>query len=261
MLKIRILKESKETGLNPVQQHNLNFLLNNSQASTDLGDLDIYDKDDFINLVKKIAILGKVKIASYITGRSYGKLFKLANGWILKMFSDAVEPEEDIDWYRQSLEKLFSGKATSESLPIFDSGESKVVGKTIYWGVMPEFVPLDKWLEQTGRDPLYATSEIDVLSHFYEDKHSADLLDFQKWLKKEMKGSSFRFQTKSLMFDKIIGEESDSTLTKEEMAAFLKALDELVVGSGSSPKDVYTRNIGKTQQSRPDKPVFVIFDN
>ena len=258
MIKIRVLRESKDAPLNGIQQYNLNFLMNNSEVAADLGELDIYDAEDFVKLVKGISVLGRAKITDYITGKSYGKLFKLSNGRVLKMFAEGIDPASDIDWYAKSLEKLFSGEGASQTLPIFDWGKPKIVSKTVYWGEMAEFTPLDKWLERTGRGGEDITGELNTITDFYMQTQSVKLKDLVTWLEEQMK--SFHNPKQIKMHAKLLGKKSDTILTKAEILATLQALQELLA-AGQQPKDIFARNIGKIEQSRPDKPVFVIFDN
>lgn len=260
MLKIRILKEAKETPLNQIQQHNLNFLMNNSEVAADLGELDIYDAEDFVKLVKAIPALGSAKLVKYITGASFGKVFKLDNDHIFKMFSDSIGPDEDYEWYRSASLVLHRGWAKNTTLPVYETGVKKIVGKKVYWVEMAELIPLDKWLEQTSRSDAIHT-ELSVLIDYAKAETSTKMLDFGKWLFGEIKRNSMRFpDIKKQMYAKLLGKESEAQLTGAEMMAMIRAIKE-ILDSGLKLRDILPRNIGYVRQSRPDKPVFVIFDN
>jgi hypothetical protein len=125
---------------------------------------------------------------------------------------------------------------------------------------MAELIPLDKWLDQTGRSAAIHT-EISVLIDYAKGETSIKILDFGKWLFKEIKRKSLRFpDIKKQMYAKLLRKESSAQLTGAEMMAMIRAIKE-ILDSGLTLRDILPRNIGYVRQSRPDKPVFVIFDN
>lgn len=259
MLKIRILRETVEQKLNPIQQHNLNFLLNTRGVEAAVNDLDIYDQPDYIALVKNIPVLSKHKLVKFMTGRSFGKIFKLDNDHIFKMFSESVDPHEDFAWYRDSLKKLHKGTAKKTTLPVYDTGVWKGISKKIYWVEMAEVMPYDKWVEWTGRSPdiskLY--NEFQSIKYFYELNNSTVLLDYAKYLKKE---SQYRAEDDlEEVYRMLLGKENTAIMTKTEIQAVLETMKDLT-NAGWNMEDVVPRNIGVLKQSNPSKPTFIIFD-
>jgi hypothetical protein len=258
------LRTSKNN-LTPIQQSNLDFLnnlINDAKAKKELQDLGIYFKDHLVDFVKNIKILSRAKLIEYITGRNFGKVFKLDNGRVLKMFSKSLDAKEDISWYSKSLRGLFKGHATPQSLPIFDYGSPVVGGLTIYWGEMAEIIPLDKWVKQTGRGML-SQNELELLMRFYNEENSTRIIDFGNWLSKRKKAQEYDAYAKNTeqMLAKLTGRESTAKLTIPEMTAFLEAYHNLLAKDGNEPNDIFSRNVGKLPQSKPDKPIFIIFDN
>ena len=262
MLKVRILGEIK-TQLTPIQKHNANFLMNTPGIEASMNELDVYDQEDYYDLVKGIRVLSQFKITKFITGESYGKVFKLNNDHVFKMFVDSVNPKEDMAWYKKCYDSLHSGEAKPTTLPVHDYGVwqedvKRFIGLKIYWVEMAEVMPVEKWIVHTGRDRgeniLRFNREFEDIVNWYELRRTTNLMAFAKWLKPR------KNDTSEALFNKLLGRESKGVLTKKEIIGLLTALEDLT-SAGFKMKDIFPRNIGVLKQSRPDKPIFIIFDN
>jgi len=259
MLKVRILRESKKP-LTNIQDHNLSFILKNGKVTADLSDLDLVDMGDFEELVRNVPVLGKNKLVKYITGRSFGKIFKLDNDHVFKLFSDSLDPDEDFAWYQNSLKKLHRGWAKKTTLPVYDTGKWKWNGRDIFWVEMAEVMPFDSWIELTGRDQYKLYDQFSVVRDFYEETHSSVLLDFAKWAGNMRNSGTYqKADSAEELYRMLLGKENDAVMTKKEISGILEAMHDLEL-AGWSMEDLYPRNIGVLKQSRPDNPTFIIFD-
>jgi hypothetical protein len=263
MLKIHILREAVEQKLNPIQQHNLNFLLNTRGVEAAVNDLDIYDQPDYIALVKNIPVLSKHRLVKFMTGRSFGKIFKLDNDHIFKMFSESLDPDEDHAWYKDSLKKLHKGTAKKTTLPVYDAGAWSGISKKIYWVEMAEVMPYDLWVKSTGRTQdefdSKLLSQFGAIKRFYFDTHSSVLLDFAKWAGEARQDGDRIGDAAEELYRMLLGKENEALITKNEIQGILEALQDLDA-AGWSMADVLPRNIGVLKQSNPSKPTFIIFD-
>jgi hypothetical protein len=259
MLKVRILNEAQKP-LSKIQDHNLKFISNNGKITADLADLDLVDEGDFEALVRNVPVLGKNKLVKYVTGRSFGKIFKLDNDHVFKLFSESLDPDEDYSWYRDSLKKLHRGTAKRTSLPVYDVGTWSGISKKIYWVEMAEVMPYDLWVESTGRDQYKLYDQFAVVRDFYEETHSSIVLDFAKWAGNMRNSGTYRkADAVEELYRMLLGKENDAVMTKREIAGILEALQDLA-RAGWSMADLYPRNIGVLKQSNPSKPIFIIFD-
>lgn len=178
-------EEQNAAPLNKIQQHNLNILLQSEYSSKDkyssnsiadnfvedmvhqeferTGDMDIYDSDGpdeatvMQELVQNVPALSKNKIIKPITGASFGKIFKMSDDHILKIFLGGVDVEDDIKWFNECYDRLHSGKATKTTLPVYSKPEWKAGLLPSYPDIkvgyveMAEFIPLDAYMKRTGR--------------------------------------------------------------------------------------------------------------
>jgi len=169
MIKIKIKSRSlseQQTGNNA--EYNIQYMLKNKwPPGEDFGENSniadsIYEEEGYDDeeleeellptLISNMPPLKNNRIVKAITGKSFGKILKLSNGHILKIFKDGINPEDDYQWYKESHDKMFMGSADLNTLPIFDVGKAdRGDFIEIYFAEMAELVPLGDWIDSTKR--------------------------------------------------------------------------------------------------------------
>lgn len=312
MMKIKISKKriiesdkqnKQKADLNQIQKSNLNFLLlskfeigigsKEDPIAEDIisslidaefertGNFDIYDNPPATltaprvmeELVKKVKPLADSKIVKAITGRSYGKIFKLQNDHILKIFFGGIDVQEDMEWYKKCYDALHSGGGKLTTLPVYDYGEiklSKLPDAFVAYVEMAEVEPLDDYLKNTGRRGTDDSPGSDIVSKLqsyfieaYYRENIKNIKDIKKFVHKRINS----FDTPSLYGKKDDdGDEGPGydggiyrPLTDEEANNIVDAFYDMVK-LGFDLSDVAPRNMGVLKQSRPSNPKIVIFD-
>lgn len=235
--------------------YNIDYITNNSFSDgSDIiysifGD---YEEDLVVGLVNGCAPLKNNKITKAITGASYGKIFKLSNDHVLKLFSDSLNPEEDMEWYKQSHDKLFAGTANKNTLPVYDFGAvDPGDGVDIYFVEMAEVVPLDKWKSSGAHE---GVSKLFEIYRIMKQESEKDKLKLKK--EDAIKYTLFIMDRNAI---------STSPFTKLEAEAILGAFWEMEQ-SGRQLRDIAPRNMGILKQDvgyteeMNKKPTIVIFD-
>jgi hypothetical protein len=240
------------------------------------GDFDIYDNPPehltapkvMEELVAVIKPLQTNKIVKAITGRSYGKIFKLDNGHILKIYHGGLNTEEDMKWYKKCHELMHGGGAKQTTLPVFAYGEPKLPSFPefyIGYAEIAEVTPFDKFLEKTGRDDQDGILVVEKLKHhfleMYHSKGVKDLNKIKEYVKQKFESEHWMHPKKDDDRDTgydYVG-EAYRPLTEEEAYAILEAFYDMMK-LGIPLSDVYPRNMGLLQQSSPSNPKIVIFD-
>lgn len=299
MIKIKIkncIREGKDSqidsGLNRVQKYNLNFLLQKEyehsnrgagdtivdnfiedMASQDFdrtGDFDIYDKlDSEVNpvdimrvLVEQSPSLKSSKISQAITGDSYGKIFKLNNQHILKIFLGGVNVEKDLEWYEKCYEVTQTGKKTS-LLPVYEKPiKIDLPGYDVWCVEIAEVNPLDKWMKRTGRgDATTIVKQTEALFNlFYVEQGIRDFDQLvSAFINFIFPGKEKAFHTEyeeklEVDIEKII--KTLKPLSRKEVVALIKVFFDMVE-LGFELSDVAPRNMGVLEQ---DPETIVIFD-
>ena len=284
MIKIKIyrsrrIREEKTGGLNNIQQHNLNFLLQNSypgstsrgqgdtitgnfaedimnQRFEKTGDFDLYDKEENIpneqtiakELVQVIPSLKSNKITKAITGASFGKIFELDNNHILKLFLGGVNPKEDIKWYKKNQKMMFSGhhKKNTSLIPIY--GEPN-------WGnllpsfpdvevghvEMAKFIPLDDYFKSSGlgEGDTIIAHSLALFKSLYDKNKNL------KWIKSEIQNF-------------LAGANPDAIepFNQKQFMSLIEAFHTML-SMGFDLTDIADRNMAVLEQ---DKNNIVIFD-
>ena len=210
-------------------------------------------KENVMGLINNIEVLRSAKIVKPITGKSFGKVFKMSNGHILKLFSDSLNVQEDLEWYKDNYDKMFLGTANKNTLPIYDFGTIQTdEGQELHYVEMAELMPLNKWIAHTGRgDDSKAIRALSPLISFYEEvqhqaKKAGDKLSKEEAIHKTMLMIHHR-------------RSSYQPLTMEEAEAILGAFWESEE-AGWSLSDVAARNLAVMTQSDPNNPTIIIFD-
>lgn len=298
-------KNPQRVELNGTQKSNLNFLLlskfeigvgpKEDPIADDIisslidaefertGDFDIYDNPPATltapkvleEFVKQIKPLSNFKISKAITGRSYGKIFKLDNGHILKIFFGGVDIKEDMAWYKKCHDLLHSGGAKLTTLPVYDYGEVKLKQMPdafVGYVEMAEVEPLDDYLKNTGRPDINGFGGSDIVSKlqrfFIEAHFRKGFNDIDK-----IKNHIYRQLKLDNSFVSRLYPERDSDsdegpnfaggyyrpLTDEEGDNIVEAFYDMVK-LGFQLSDVAPRNMGVLKQSSPSNPKIVIFD-
>lgn len=213
------------------------------------------EKEKNINrLIESISCLQNFKIEKALTGRSFGKVFKMSNGHMLKLFSDSLNVEEDFKWYEDAYNKAFKGTANKNTLPIYDYGSlEQDNGKDIYFVEMAEVMPLDKWIPYTKRgNESDARKGLSPLISFYREMREEQKLNKVKDTTKEEAIS----MTLMMIFH---ANRTFEPFTYNEAEAILGAFWE-AEESGWFLRDLAARNMGITRQSDPNNPTVIIFD-
>lgn len=234
------------------------------------GDFDIFDSDTIKapallkDIVQNVEPLKNSLITKCITGKSYGKIFKLSNDYILKIFVGGIDPEEDMRWYKKCYDMLHTGEARLTTLPVLKLGEFLALGQYKIWYVaMAEVVPLENHLKNTGRvagDVILSKLQERFIQAYYNNKiHDRDqLID---WVKDRFFEDEMIEKNRSAD-DMEDGEEQDYTgsvyrpLTEEEGLSIINAFYDMVE-MGFKLSDVATRNLGVLKN---DLKTVVIFD-
>lgn len=258
--------------LNPVQKSNYQFIMKRPNAITAMASLISYRANEkefqhqVLDLIKKIPQLTNFKLIKLVAYKSYGKVFKLSNRHILKIFAESRDEEDDMEWYKRSYNELHTGKANVRTLPVtdfaeieLDTGSKTWRNHPIYYVELAELIPLKKWIENTGRNTQYLDENFDFLVDAFIAYGVRTLKELVKYLN-TLKQQNLADQ---LVSDLLVsytkgGLVGITVFTKAEVIAIFKALGEIF--KFSNLDDVYIRNIGLLPTSRPDKPVFVVFD-
>lgn len=300
MIKIKISnkkliegEDSKiDSGLNANQKYNLNFLLQNNYVNSNrgpgdsivdnfiedmanqdferTGDFDIYDKlDSEVNpvdimrvLVEQSPSLKSSKISEAITGDSYGKIFKLKNQHILKIFLGGVNVKKDLEWYEKCYEATQTGERTS-LLPVYEKPiKINLPGYDVWCVEIAEVNPLDKWMKRTGRgDASTIVKQTEALFNlFYVQQGIRDFDELvDNFINFIFPGKKQAFHTE---YDDNLAVDTDhiiktlKPLSRKEVIALLKVFFDMLE-SGFELSDVAPRNMGVLQQ---DPDTIVIFD-
>lgn len=272
-------EEQKAAPLNKIQQHNLNILLQSEysnktrHASNSIadnfvedminqefertGDMDIYERGGpnetavMQELVQNVAPLSRNKITKAITGASFGKIFKLNNDHILKIFLGGVDVESDMKWFNKCYKQLHSGKAKRTTLPVYDfewGSDAPMLPSfpnyKIGYVEMAEVEPLDTFLERTGRgegDTIVSQAKA-LFKQAYYVEGKRDLKSIQEYV--------FQFAPEK---------EQLQPLTQNEVSRMIEAFYDMIK-MGFNLSDVAPRNMGVLKQSNPSDPTIIIFD-
>jgi hypothetical protein len=281
-VKIKSCRIRENTGkapqkLNRIAQANLDFLLNNefpvsrpgdkqgiadnfvedmlNQEFERTGNFDIYDNDENIpkeqdvmrELVQSIAPLSTNKIVKAITGKSYGKIFKLDNDHILKIFLGGVDVDSDMAWFKKCYEDLHSGKAKQTTLPVYAFNYGNLLSSypdyKIGYVEMAEVEPLDSFMKSTGRGD--ADNVLMQLKALFELALGEGIKDVKS--------------LKAYVSELVADSSQIEPLTKNEVYGILYAFLDMVK-MGFKLSDVAPRNLGVLKQSNPSNPKIIIFD-
>jgi len=230
MIKIKFKKKINESEEeNPILVSNVDFVLENDEAYAALEDLDL-NTDDIMELIAAIPVLNKVKISEFISGHSFGKIFKLEDGRVIKLFSSSRNVQDDLKWYEQSGREI--GKWGYEGRD------------PVYWVVMPFYVPYDQYLTASNRDLSQAEKEFKLLINFFIEKKSTSAEEFLRWV-----------QTNKI--------NKPTNIKMEEIKPILKSVQK-VYKFNQDLEDVNVRNIGLTTNDSGEVDQrnlnFVVFD-
>lgn len=266
-------QQGTQGGLNKIQQHNLQFLLNSeypndgygaesvlgnfaadmqNQEFERTGDMELFDRDGpdeqsiARELVQFVKPLSRAKITKAITGSSFGKIFKLSNDHILKIFLGGVDADSDIAWFKKSYDMLHRGKGKKTTLPVYDWewGSNKLPSHPdhqVGYVEMAEVIPLDKFLKNTGRgDPDGVISQAKAI--FKQIYYIDGIKDYN--------------EITDRIEQHIPDEEAIEPMTLDELYAMIQAFYDMVK-MGFKLSDVAARNMGVLRQ---DPDTIVIFD-
>ena len=307
-IKLKKLREEKDAGeqkLNSIQKHNLNILLNDnytaghgakrgqylniadnflddlgSQHYERTGNPDVLNNVYALNtrefmtkVVQGVPSLSSSKITNAITGDSYGKIFKLDNEHILKLFLGGVNVKSDMKWYNKCYKNMFrASKGKPTMLPVYGEPGKLTIGSYFVWYVeMAEVIPFDKFAERTGRfeDPDGIISQTKAL--FLELYDVRGIRNFDELVKEFI---SFIFPGKHAAFHHSFkpdeeGEDEEklaidveeiiktlNPLSRKEVVALLRVFFDMR-SMGIKLSDVASRNMGVLAQ---DPETIVIFD-
>jgi hypothetical protein len=311
MIKIKISKKrmlendkkSRPNDLNDVQKKNLNFLLlskfeigvgpQEDDISDEIissiidsemdrtGNFDLYDNPPAAltapkvmeDLVKKIKPLTHAKLIKAITGRSYGKIFKLDNEHILKIFFGGIDVKEDMEWYKKCHDLMHKKGAKLTTLPVYDYGEVKLKAMPdafVAYVEMAEVEPLDIYLKGTKRalsDDSPGSDIVSKLQAYFIEAYYRENIKNIDGIKEYVKKRVNTFDSPYLYGKKDDdGEEGPDygggiyrPLTDEEASSILEAFYDMVK-LGYQLSDIAPRNMGVLKQSSVSNPKIVIFD-
>lgn len=213
------------------------------------------EKENLIHsLISNVSCLKNFKIEKPITGRSFGKVFKMSNGHMLKLFSDSLNVKEDMEWYEENYEKAFSGTANKNTLPIYDFGSfDPGDGAEIYYVEMAEVMPLDKWIVHTkrGSEEQARRGLSPIISFYGEMRYEQRRNKIIDMTKEEAIA-----MTLTMMFH---ANRSFEPFTYNEAEAIIGAFWELEK-TGRQLRDTAARNMGIMRESDPSNPTVIIFD-
>jgi len=178
----------------------------------------------------------------------------MSNGHMLKIFSDSLNVQDDLEWYKEAYDKAFEGSANLNTLPIYDFGSfDPGDGADIHFVEMAEVMPLDKWIIYTKRgNESDARDGLSPLISFYDE------------MRREARKNKVLDMTKEdavqmTLFMLAHARSNYEPFTRQEAEAILGAFWE-AEQSGWSLQDTAVRNMGVTKQSDPNNPVVIIFD-
>lgn len=212
-------------------------------------------EDNVYELIDNIRVLKNFKILKPITGKSFGKVFKMSNDRMLKLFTDSLNVKEDMKWYEDCYEKLFSGTANMNTLPVFDFGSysPSYGGSEIFYVEMAELMPLDKWIPHTKRgNENDARLGLSPLISFYDEMR-------REQRRNKILNMSKEEAIQMTLFMIAHARRDFKPFTQKEAEAILGAFWE-AENAGWQLKDTAARNMGVVKQMDPADPVVVIFD-
>lgn len=257
MIRIRILSESSGGA---VIQQNKDFLEKSKNNLSILDHLGLSPEETeraSEEIVNKLPLLKIKKIKTFLGKGAYANVFLLDNDHVLKLFVSGADLENDLQWFKYCMNKTHRGEAKITTLPVYDMGEVKLFGesKTLYFVEMARFKPLKDFLKNTGRGQL--SEEVSMWIRLLKNvlnKAGNDIPQSspeQSWttLKKYLKSIN---NPKRAILEKAV-------LTPVEKTSLINTMKNLVA-DGFYLADIHIDNIGYLEQSRPENPVFVIFD-
>jgi hypothetical protein len=270
-----------------VIKHNIEFFKNHIEKNTEKNTEDNVVKYalpvdleySFLNVsaeeaVEKIKPLTKNKIKEFIGSGAFGVVFGLDNGHILKLYVSGVEdiitknsnPETsskaEEEFYKKSMDDLFSGKATRETLPVYDMGTAVMFDKfrnkkIVRYVEMAKLetqsnfsqeiqFALIKTLDDIRFDVLDMTNRFNNLDKFnFKDLEDKNKLNFVQALKDG--GSKYGGS-----IEKVAKKIADN---------FFFSLKQLLDKYGPKAiRDIHIGNVGIDSTSLRDEPKFVFFD-
>jgi hypothetical protein len=130
---------------------NMNKILLNSRFDADLQ--VALQKTEPEQIVSKLPSLQNNKIISIAGSGTKGIVFNLDNSHVLKLYiGDYMQGQKADDFYKKSKDMAFSGQATRNTLPVYDSGK----------------VIFDYMLKRKGMDGNYHDIRDRALIHYVE---------------------------------------------------------------------------------------------
>ena len=118
-----------ETETSPIVSHNIQFLKDNMdkilRGSNFDADLQTaLQKTEPEQIVSKLPPLQNNKIINIAGSGTKGIVFNLDNSHVLKLYIGGyLKGQKEDDFYKKSKDMAFSGEATRNTLPIYDSGK------------------------------------------------------------------------------------------------------------------------------------------
>lgn len=297
MLHIKLLKENNDK-LNPIQQYNLEYMLHRSWESSG-GRIPIMSSfsnsvENVTELIKKIPQFSKYKISRAIAGESFGRVFLLEGlNHIFKIFSQSLNPGDDMKWYKFCQKRLHMGKGRITTLPVYDTGKVEVKFLPFYYVQMAKFMSIPEYYadqtidarsqpkdnkqlniefnrirENYKMEYLSYTRRVNELEKKVADKFFHDTEEELENLKKQLADAKEDFEWFKNSDGKAIANDLMPALSKiifEFPERDIKSLVETfhhLIQDGFEFNDVYMKNVGVLEQtSKSGKPTFIIFDN
>ena len=258
-----------------VIKHNIEFFKKNIEnyvLGTDLeySFLDVSAKE----AVKKIKPLTKNKITKFIGSGAFGVVFGLDNGHVLKLYVSGVEdsnagnfnPETsgkaEEEFYKKSMDDLFSGKATRETLPVYDMGTARMFDKfkdekIVRYVEMAKLETRSNFSQEIQYALIETLDDIrfdvaDMTSNF-DDLENFNFQDFENINKPKF--------VKALRYGGSKYGGSIEKVAKQIADNFFSSLKQLLDEYGPKAiQDIHIGNVGIDPTSPRDNPKFIFFD-
>lgn len=129
-------KNHEETS---ILYHNMKFLRNSRYSAED---------------IEQIPPLKYSKIIKFLGSGCFGVVYLLDNDHVLKLFynDNSDYGSTDLQWYEKLQNKQFGGRSDVNSPMIYDYGK---INSDLKYVEMSKVIPLEDWLEMTGRGERY----------------------------------------------------------------------------------------------------------
>ena len=250
--------------------HNIKFFKKNIEnyvlgTELEYSFLDVSAKE----AVEKIKPLTKNKIKEFIGSGAFGVVFGLDNGHVLKLYVSGVEdsinqnydPETsgkaEEEFYKKSMDDLFSGKATRETLPVYDMGTARMFDKFKDKKIV-RYVEMAKLETRSNFSQEIQYALIETLDDIRFDvaDMTRSFSDLDKFNFKDLEDNNKDKFVKALKD----GGSIDS-VAKQIADNFFSSLKQLLDKYGPKAiRDIHQENVGIDPTSPIDNPKFVFFD-